>query len=63
MSILRDKDGLDRKPHDLAPDAWYYEERNGISVYFNGKLICVIPRRKLEASLKRINAARKKVKK
>jgi len=63
MKVLLDKDGLDRRPHNLAPDAWYYEERNGLSIYYNGKLICVIPRRKLEASLKRINAARKKSKK
>lgn len=63
MSILPDKDGLDRKPHHLAPDAWYYEDKKGLSVYYNGSLICVIPRRKLEASLKRINAARNKSRK
>jgi len=60
MKVLPDKDGLDHNPHYLSPDAWYYEERNGISVYYNGSLICRIPRRKLEASLKRIKAARKK---
>lgn len=60
MKVLPDKDGLDRNPHDLAPNAWYYEDKKGLIIYYNGILICVIPRRKLEASLKRINAARKK---
>lgn len=54
-------DKLSRKPQNLRPGAWYYEEFGGIDViyeiYMNGKFdrmgMIRIPWRKLRASLKR----------
>lgn len=64
MKTKLDENGLDLKPHNLAPDCWYYEEKNGLYVYWlppgkTAQLICVIPWRSLRASLKRKDAKRK----
>jgi hypothetical protein len=52
-------DGLNLNPIDVEPGAWYYEEKNGLIIYHNGKFIFVIPWRKLIASVKRKESARK----
>ena len=51
-------DGLNLNPINVAPDSWYYEDKNGLMIYRNGKLICVIPWRKVIASVKRREVAR-----
>ena len=59
MKALLDQNGRDRRPHDVAPNCWYYEEPGGLAVYFRypGKsdvaLVGVIPWRSIRASLKR----------
>jgi hypothetical protein len=50
--------GHTNKPVQVAPDAWYYEEAGGLHIYYGqggraGELICVLPWRKLNASMKR----------
>ena len=60
MTEPLDTDGLSRNPKDVAPDCWYYEARNGLEVFFNGDLICVIPWRTVEASVRRKQRAREK---
>ena len=45
--------GLSIDPKNVAPDCWYYEERGGLHVYFDGKLVGILPWRKVEASVKR----------
>ena len=52
------KKNLSRKPQRVTPDAWYYEENDGIQLYWDmprrgPALVCVIPWRKLRASLHR----------
>jgi len=43
-----------RRPHNLAPDAWYYECEKGIEVYYERiGLVCIIPWRKVKAALSR----------
>ena len=46
-----DKDGLNKHPIDLSTDAWYYEEKKGLFIYWDGSLVAIIPWRKLEQSL------------
>ena len=47
-------DGLNLHPINISPDCWYYEQRGGIAVYWEGHgLTAVIPWRNLRASLKR----------
>jgi len=55
--VLLGEDGLDCRPHDVAPDCWYYEESDGLHVYWNGKLVCIIKWRSLCASVARANTA------
>lgn len=52
-------------PQQISEEAWYYEYPSHIEVLFAsvGKPVAAIiriPRRKLEASLKRMNASRRK---
>jgi hypothetical protein len=66
MKALLDINGRDRRPHNVAPDCWYYEESGGLAVYFRypGKsdvvLVGIIPWRSIRASLKRNDARRLK---
>jgi len=51
------------EPQHIHKDAWYYEFPTTIELHVQrGNLMTVIliPRRKLEASLKRMNASRRK---
>jgi len=51
------------KPHSVNKDVWYYEFPTTIEVHVqrgNLQTVILIPRRKLEASLKRMNASRRK---
>lgn len=58
MKALLDKNGFDRRPHHVAPNCWYYEETDGLHVYFDGAgLIGIIKWRSLRASVARANAA------
>jgi len=58
MKPLLDSNGLNRRPHTVAPDCWYYEEKDGLHIYFHppGRsptLVGIIKWRSLKASLKR----------
>ena len=49
---------LSLRPQTITPAVWYYEEKRGISIYFDdphdGPIpIAIIPWRKLTASMKR----------
>ena len=60
MGALLDNKGLNRKPNNVAPNCWYYEEPGGLAVYFNGQLVGVLPWRSVAASLRRKQVARSK---
>lgn len=51
------RDGLDRRPHDLAENAWYYESPGGIEVHCDPRVIqhivLKIPLRSIRAYLRR----------
>ncbi len=53
MKALLDSNGFDRRPHNLAPDAWYYEGRAGLDVYYRQQLVASIPWRSILASVRR----------
>ena len=55
--VLLGEDGLDRRPHNVAPDCWYYEKSDGLHVYWDGKLVGIIKWRSLRASVARSNTA------
>ena len=60
MRALIDDNGFDRRPHNVAPDCWYYEEPDGLHVYWlppghTAILVGIIKWRSLKASLKRKN--------
>lgn len=61
---LLDQNGLDRNPHNMAPDAWYYEEPGGLNVFFTTRnfngLVGRISWRQLRAALKRYDAGKAK---
>ena len=56
--VSLDKNGLNLHPINITIDTWYYEEKNGIHVYYNGDFICIIPWQKLVASVKRKEASK-----
>ena len=58
MKVALDVDGLDRNPHNIAPDAWYYETKGGLEIIHKGRLVCIIRWRSLGTSLKRYLANR-----
>ncbi len=63
MKTLLDKDGLDRRPHRITNEFWYYEMSNGLWCYSDSirkKLLGVIPWRSIRASLKRLDTAKEK---
>ena len=60
MSLTLDQDGPDLNPRNIAPDCWYYETVAGLEVYYEGRLVCILKWRSIEASLKRKKAGRKK---
>ncbi len=65
MRALLDKKGFDRRPHNIAPDAWYYEERHGLEIHWvtlngNSRLVCIIPWRSLKEALNRKSKREKK---
>jgi hypothetical protein len=53
MKPLLDKDGLDRRPHNLGIGRWYYEEKQGIKIYCSNGFEFVIPWRQLRPSVHR----------
>ena len=53
MSTQLDENGYNRKPHALPGDVWYYEDKSGLQVYNRSGLVCVIPWRGIQASVKR----------
>lgn len=57
---LLDKRGYNRRPINVAPEGWYYEESNGLHVYHSGKFICIIPWRSVRASWARAEKAKSK---
>lgn len=60
-ALIDKKDGLDRRPHDIGENAWYYEEPDGLHVIHQGHgSIGIIKWRSLEASLKRKRTKRGK---
>ena len=64
MGALLDCSGFDRRSHHVAPDCWYYEERSGLSVYFEPKdrppqLVGIIQWRSLEAAIRRYRKGKK----
>lgn len=50
---LLDDNGLDRRPHNITPDFWFYEELDGLHILYKGASVGVIPWRSLRASLNR----------
>jgi hypothetical protein len=61
MKALIGKDGLDRRPHNVATDVWYYEMRGGLEIHWNppkdgSYLVCIIPWKSVRASLRRKEA-------
>lgn len=62
MKALLDKNGLDRRPHDVSPSLWYYEEKVGLKFYHlvNGRseMAGIIQWRSIAASLKRYDASK-----
>lgn len=53
MGALLDDKGFDRRPHNIAPDAWYYETPGGLDVIYDGRVACCIPWRSIAASYRR----------
>lgn len=53
MKALLDKDGLDRRPHTVAPDCWYYEFKAGLKIYYQSELVGILPWRSIVASVRR----------
>jgi len=58
-SLLLDKDNLDRKPHNITDDVWYYEDKKGIDLYVYGKSY-MIPVRQLRSYLRRLDARKRR---
>ena len=58
MSEPLDVNGFSRNPKNVAPDCWYYEDRAGLQVYWKGSLICILPWRSIEASVRRKQRAK-----
>jgi len=58
MSEPLDPRGLSLLPKNVAPDAWYYESHTGLEIYSTTGLVCILPWRKVEASVRRKQKAR-----
>ena len=52
--------GLNLHPTNINSSMWYYEEPDGLRIYDRGILMCTISWRKVAASLKRKEAAKRK---
>ena len=53
-------DGLDRCPHNINANAWYYEGTGGIRIYVQSVNVGTVRWESLRASLKRHDNAKKK---
>lgn len=64
MKALLGEDGLDRRPHNLSINCWYYEKATGLMIYIQTpertEKVGTIRWRSIAASLRRHDAATKK---